>query len=977
MGYISKPEDRPPSTRPSNPDSDSGSSSGGSSGGGSSSGGVSQAEQNRIDARAGVLSSLAKIQESAGAKQTVSEMARELAERTGNKVSVSKYGETIIPYGNRSYSVYKTGLQIDVPQGTIVDPNRAVEMLNQRNTYLAQQEAIKQAQIAQQRSQEAVQSTTSSLFETQNTLGNRSMAELQALQKLRYDMLHPADVMVKNIYDKHYLRPYTAIGKYETYAAMGLGQGDPDSYAKFKPGIINQAKASIYATAQRYIPETVPTMLEAQADIFRKQGTFRSRAVSVLTGREIYEPKANMFKEFYPSSLEFGAGYTRELRSNPSKTLTNTALFFALPGILKLGGRLLNPLITRSPLAVQDALPVISKSVSILIPAVYGTSVASRVGFSKTPNQEFGKIAASEITPMLVGGYAGVKVFPIAESYFFSFGRKKIPTDQIVSEQIRRGEVMLDYYNPKRHYDLFKNARNPIDAPQSNFPESALLTGSFRYKGKLIPYPSGQDLSLWVSKYGQGAKTAMYKTEKFQKYLKAKQSEKISTPLMVLHASSGVKQTAMSDIARTGKGTVMVGGDYLPGGFVAPSDKAAVLFLGLGKGNVAGEFYSSNLLNPYSTPKLMAIYPAGLRTRASKPVGEMSESGQPLRKFLGKDKPGVVDIPRIKTEPEGILPPGTQLEKTAGDYFFTWKGVRVPVDQFKVVGKAKTSKSTSKTFAEYSGEYITGRRSVTTPESVMFASSLSKVKPISFSSSVSKSKPLSSSSKSSNSGFSFSSSPRSSSSSLRSSSSTSSPFSSSGSSFTSSSSGSSSSGSSFSSSSSSKGSSSRSSFSSSGRSSSGSGSSSSRWYPSSSSPPPPEDKSYSSSSFGKRKAMLKKRLAFQTLVRRKGKWFAYGRPTEKSSALDIGTRYSKNTLGASFKIIPVEATPERITTQNEFMRFRNQFRDYQVRGKSRIPLKDTFIQMRSFRLSTPAEKREIKSAKFLKNGFRKTKSRWL
>jgi hypothetical protein len=668
------------------------------------------------------------------------------------------------------------------------------------------------------------------------------------------------------------------------------------------------------------IPESLPKFFSDYAKDIRGRPSFRAELNAffdtVRTGQRASAIEsaptgiARLRNEIYPAGLEFASGYTKELRDNPERTLANTAIFFALPGALKAVGTAGKFFSSKTPALIQEIAPAItetlSKTAGITIPTIYGVSVASRVALSDTPNQEFGKIAASEISPMIVGGYLGTQFFQRTTGAINSLFRKGLPTENLVSEPIRTGKVMLDTYNPKKHYDLFVKAKNPFDTPVN---------------GK--------------------------------------------SPLVVLHAASGVKTTAMSEIARTGKGSIGVGPDYLPGGFVAPSDKAAVLFLGIGKGNVAGEWYSSNIFNPYSSPKLMAIYPKGIRNRASTSTGESSLSGQPLRKFKGTDKLGVVDIPRIKSEPEGILPPGTRLQRIARDFFFTWKGVRIPIDEFKVVDPdSEPIKGAVKTFGRFSSEYTVGRTSVMTPASFIAASSLKKS-----SSSIAKSSLGSSASSLKSSSPVLSSSLRSSSSSVTSSTRSSSvrsslTSSSSSSSGSSSSSSASSSASSFGSSSSSKG----------GSSSSRSGSS---WYPSSSSvsPPPSERKSYGYSS-GKSTAKKKKRGAFQALAKRRGRWFAIGRPTERAEALDIGTAYSKRTLGASFKVIGVDAFSENVATSGEFQRFREQFRDYKVRGNQKIPLKDEFIQRRSFRLSTPGEKAEIKSAKFLKSGVRKSKKGW-
>ena len=110
-------------------------------------------------------------------------------------------------------------------------------------------------------------------------------------------------------------------------------------------------------------------------------------------------------------------------------------------------------------------------------------------------------------------------------------------------------------------------------------------------------------------------------------------------------------------------------------------------------------------------------------------------------------------------------------------------------------------------------------------------------------------------------------------------------------------------------------------------------------------------------------------FGFQAFVKRKGKFKAVS-PVVKSriSALDIGADVAKRTLAATFQVKAVKGVrPVELKTSGEFQRFQNEFRDYAIRQTRRIPLSDTYIQKRQYRLGTKSEVSEIQKAKKNKN----------
>jgi hypothetical protein len=118
----------------------------------------------------------------------------------------------------------------------------------------------------------------------------------------------------------------------------------------------------------------------------------------------------------------------------------------------------------------------------------------------------------------------------------------------------------------------------------------------------------------------------------------------------------------------------------------------------------------------------------------------------------------------------------------------------------------------------------------------------------------------------------------------------------------------------------------------------------------------------------KKKKLLAK--AYMTLTRRRGKWFELGKPTLKQEAIKRGERYTTQTLGASFKIQPTQKFVEGV--ENGYNPNPLVFRTYAIRGRTRVPLENTWIQkagtrregttVRGARLASTGERAEIRNA---------------
>jgi hypothetical protein len=121
---------------------------------------------------------------------------------------------------------------------------------------------------------------------------------------------------------------------------------------------------------------------------------------------------------------------------------------------------------------------------------------------------------------------------------------------------------------------------------------------------------------------------------------------------------------------------------------------------------------------------------------------------------------------------------------------------------------------------------------------------------------------------------------------------------------------------------------------------------------------------------------------YRVLIKRFGKWIIVGEGLTKTEAIKVGRDNIKQGLGATFKIEKeVGKTKETGLSNMLDMNLGKEFRTYKVVKGRKIPLKDTFIQIKPMRLGTKGERREIqkerKKAKVDFNIFKKDKlKRW-
>jgi len=178
-----------------------------------------------------------------------------------------------------------------------------------------------------------------------------------------------------------------------------------------------------------------------------------------------------------------------------------------------------------------------------------------------------------------------------------------------------------------------------------------------------------------------------------------------------------------------------VGSSELPGTYV--SSYVSPHFL-----KVAGETrgFAPKLFTTPSSPKVMKIIPKGFTKGKWIKVKPYKLNGQTFRyKWVGKAKKGIIEIPQMKTEIEGVIRANTLLTKIKGKYYFKWKGHRIPVDSFSIVTnpagqvisaipKVPTSapQISKTTIKELSSYYKATPSYITTPETYALASLISK-----------------------------------------------------------------------------------------------------------------------------------------------------------------------------------------------------------------------------------------------------------
>lgn len=122
----------------------------------------------------------------------------------------------------------------------------------------------------------------------------------------------------------------------------------------------------------------------------------------------------------------------------------------------------------------------------------------------------------------------------------------------------------------------------------------------------------------------------------------------------------------------------------------------------------------------------------------------------------------------------------------------------------------------------------------------------------------------------------------------------------------------------------------------------------------------------------KKKKKKERGFSFDVYLRRFGKDVLVGKSLPRGRALRLGVKEARQTLGATFKLKPSGIAS---TVSDIPFRIPASFRTYRIQKGRRVPLKDTYIQKRGFRLSSPSEVSEIMGFRARSGNGKKRKKR--
>jgi len=324
---------------------------------------------------------------------------------------------------------------------------------------------------------------------------------------------------------------------------------------------------------------------------------------------------------------EFSAGFLTGLREKPTKTIATTAIYaIGVPPLLKATGKVAAPLIKTT---AGKAVTSIAK---VAIPTAYASSIYYRSARTERPVFTFGKIASTEVAPMVVGGTMGAYVYTRVSGYLRTRGRTKIPKERLIQPEVLSGK--------------------------RRFPEAG------------------------------GSVQSAYKRAKIQKSVFEQGKYSIDELQGGFHATPEIYTLVEADKPL----------------HIAPS--ISKNFWGTESGTI--RLYGGDLFNTYSTPS--TFYISGQKYKVN--VGY--EIKRQFYKWSEPTKPGIAYLPGTKAEAQGVFETGTQFKLIGKEYYTTYKGIRIPIDQYKVlpsgdikgiVSSGKTSKSSVYSYKAPSPSY--------------------------------------------------------------------------------------------------------------------------------------------------------------------------------------------------------------------------------------------------------------------------------
>lgn len=132
----------------------------------------------------------------------------------------------------------------------------------------------------------------------------------------------------------------------------------------------------------------------------------------------------------------------------------------------------------------------------------------------------------------------------------------------------------------------------------------------------------------------------------------------------------------------------------------------------------------------------------------------------------------------------------------------------------------------------------------------------------------------------------------------------------------------------------------------------------------------------------KQKTTTSTKKGYNVYAKSKKQWLKLNRNTlSKSNAQDLGAYITDTSLAATFKLkrATKQAQQSKLNIpKGYFAKTSFKYRDYKIRNKKRIPLQNSWIEKRGYRLDTPNETRSIQAArKSLMKVKRRGRSKWL
>jgi hypothetical protein len=127
------------------------------------------------------------------------------------------------------------------------------------------------------------------------------------------------------------------------------------------------------------------------------------------------------------------------------------------------------------------------------------------------------------------------------------------------------------------------------------------------------------------------------------------------------------------------------------------------------------------------------------------------------------------------------------------------------------------------------------------------------------------------------------------------------------------------------------------------------------------------------------KKAMGKEEGYNVYAKKISKWIKLNiNPITKTQAQNLGSYVTDTSLAATFQLRKTSKTarePKLNIPKGYFRSTITKFRDYKIKGKSKIPLKDSWIEKRKHRLDTKLETKSIQAARksLLKTNRKKKK----